>query len=300
MRVVLSIVALCALAMLRFGPADDDLYFETQVRPILKTHCFLCHGEGEKKEGNLDLRLVRFMARGGDSGAAIVAHHADDSLLHRRIAADEMPPGKKKLTPAEKETIRRWLNGGAKTLRPEPESVPADTPWTDEERSYWAFQPVRRPPLPAVAQPQLVQSPIDHFLLTKLEASGLNFSPSASPDSLVRRVWFDLVGLPPPPERVAQFKADPSPAAYARMVDELLASPAYGERWARHWLDVAGYADSDGYTENDPVRPWAYRYRDYVIRSLNDDKPFDQFIVEQGRALFELILELLRSVDVGA
>jgi hypothetical protein len=260
---------------------EPAVQFETHVRPTLKAHCFHCHGEEEKKEGNLDVRLVRFLLKGGDSGAALVPGKSGDSLIHQRVQADEMPPGDKKLSVQEKETLLRWIDQGAKTARPEPETIAEESPWTDEERSFWAFQPVRRPPLPQVQNGSAVRTPIDAFLLAKLEQQGLGFSPETDRRTLARRLSFDLTGLPLPPERVEAFVNDPSPEAYPRLVDELLASPAYGERWARHWLDPAGYADSNGYTEKDTERPWSYRYRDYVIRSLNDDKPFDQFIIEQ-------------------
>jgi hypothetical protein len=276
-----SILTLPLLVLAAVAVRAEELQFETHIRPILKTHCFQCHGDEEKHEGRLDLRLVRLMAKGGDSGPVIVSGKSSDSLMAKRIAADEMPPGKKKLTAAEKATLSAWIDQGAKTARPEPETIASDSQWTDEERGYWAFQPVRRPAMPVVQRPDLIGMPIDAFLLSKLEQNGLTFSSLTDRRKLARRLSFDLLGLPPTPERVEAFAADPSPDAYARLVDEFLASPHYGERWARHWLDVAGYADSDGYTENDRERPWAYRYRDYVIRSLNDDKPLDQFIIEQ-------------------
>jgi mono/diheme cytochrome c family protein len=281
------------------APAEAVRY-ETDVRPIFKAHCFHCHGEEEKPKAALDLRLVRSMLAGGESGPAIAAGSPADSLVYQRVMAGEMPPGKKKLSAGELATVARWIEQGARTVRPEPENTAA-AQWTDEERAFWSFQPVRRPPLPRVKQPQLVRRPIDAFLLAALEQRGLSFSPATDPRTLVRRLSFDLTGLPPTPAMVERFVADAqSPArsadAYERLVDELLASPAYGERWARHWLDVAGYADSDGYTEKDAERPWAFRYRDYVIRSLNADKPLDQFIVEQ-LAGDELLTPPYRNLD---
>jgi uncharacterized protein DUF1553/uncharacterized protein DUF1549/cytochrome c len=309
------------LALDKTGAAAP-LFFESHVRPLLKAHCWQCHGEEEKPEAGLDLRLVRFMSKGGESGPAIAPGLPDDSLIWKRVAADEMPPGKKKLSPQERSVLRGWLAQGAKTARAEPETVPAESPWTDEERSHWAFQPVQRPPVPAVARPELVASPVDAFLLQRLEngrgqapqnselavASGpcqpnqtppilnsavpdpllgatshaqMTYSPQADRLTLLRRVHFDLLGVPPAPELVEQFLADPSPDAWERLIDELLDSPRYGERWGRHWLDVAGYADSDGYTEQDPIRPWSFKFRDYVVSAFNDDKPFDRFVVEQ-------------------
>jgi len=265
--------------------AASPLYFETHVRPLLKAHCWQCHGEEEKPEAGLDLRLVRFMSKGGESGPAIAPGQPDASLIWKRVSADEMPPGKKKLSAQERSVLREWLAQGAKTARAEPDTVPAESPWTDEERSHWAFQPVQRPPVPAVARPELVASPVDAFLLKRLEAgqdgTALAFSPQADRLTLLRRVHIDLLGLPPTPELVERWLSESSPDAWEKLIDELLDSPRYGERWGRHWLDVAGYADSDGYTEVDPVRPWSFKYRDYVVSAFNDDKPFDRFVVEQ-------------------
>ena len=258
-----------------------ELFFESDVRPILKAHCFHCHGEEEELRGSLDLRQVRTMLAGGDSGAALVPGKPDESLLLQQIEQDDMPPVDKKLSASEKATIRAWLEQGARTRRPEGDSAPLATEWTDEERSFWSFQPIVRAPLPNVQRGELVSSPIDAFLLARLESESLSYSPETDRRTLIRRLSFDLTGLPPTPEEIEQFVNDPAPDALERLVDRLQASPAFGERWGRHWLDVAGYADSDGYTDKDPERPWAFRYRDYVIRSLNADKPLRQFIVEQ-------------------
>ena len=255
--------------------------FERDVRPILKAHCWQCHGEEEKPEAGLDLRLVRFLLKGGESGPAVVAGKTSESLVWKRVAAGEMPPKGKGLSEKEKATLSAWIEQGAKTVRPEPETIVAGSDWTEEERGYWAFQPVKRPATPAVQKPELVRTPIDQFLLSELEKKSLSFSSEADRRTLARRLSFDLWGLPPSPELVERFVADESSDAHERLVEELLASPLYGERWARHWLDTAGYADSDGYNETDRERPWAFRYRDYVTRSFNADKPFDQFIVEQ-------------------
>src|SRR5262249_38896304 len=147
--------------------------------------------------------------------------------------------------------------------------------------AFWAFQPIRRYPTPQVKQKEHVRTPIDAFALARLEDKGLSFSLEADRRTLIRRATLDLVGLPPTPEEVDYFLVDKSPDAYERLMDRLLESPFYGERWGRHWLDVAGYADSEGYTEEDPVRPHSYKYRDYVIRAFNEDMPFDRFIQEQ-------------------
>ena len=179
------------------------------------------------------------------------------------------------------DVLARWIDQGARTVHEEPASLPPGNTFSDEERNHWSFQPIRRPPLPEVRNPALVRSPIDAFLLAALEAKGLSFGPPADRPTLIRRLYFDLTGLPPSPAAVERFVNDSAPDAYERLVDELLASPAYGERWGRHWLDVVGYADSDGYSGMDSPRKWAYRYRDYVIRALNNDKPWNEFLVEQ-------------------
>jgi hypothetical protein len=192
-----------------------------------------------------------------------------------------MPPSEKKLTPAQINLLARWIDQGARTVHEEPASLPPGNTFSDEERNHWSFQPIRRTPLPEVRSPALVLSPIDSFLLAALEARGLSFGPPADRPTLIRRLYFDLTGLPPSPSAVERFVKDQAPDAYERIVDELLASPGYGEHWGRHWLDVVGYADSDGYSGMDSPRKWAYRYRDYVIRALNNDKPWNEFLVEQ-------------------
>jgi hypothetical protein len=302
MRILAPSAALFATLVLGGGllrAEEKPLQFETDVRPILKANCFACHGEEGEPKGGLDLRLARWIIRGGESGPAIAPGQAAESYLYQRIAADEMPPVKKKLTEREKAIILKWIDQGAKTARPEPETIAAESPWTEEERSHWSLQPVRRPSVPQVNQADQVRTPIDAFLLARLEEKGLGFSPPADRRTLIRRLSFDLLGLPPSPERVEEFAADERPDAYDRLVEEMLASPAYGERWARHWLDVAGYADSDGYTEKDPERPWAFRYRDWVIRAFNADMPLDEFVVEQlaGDELIAPPYENLSAAD---
>ena len=271
--------------------ADDDsnlidhpkskIHFETDIRPILKSACFHCHGEAGTNEANLDVRLVRFLISGGDSGAAIVPGDPEESLLFQRVRDGEMPPEEAhRLTPKQTGLIREWILSGAETLREEPESLEGAL-ITQEEASHWSFQPIVRPDPPNVKHRDLLTNPIDAFILNKLEAKGFTLAETADRRSLIRRVKFDLLGLPPTPEEAESFIADKRPRSYDSLIDEYLASQHYGERWGRHWLDVAGYSDSEGYTPEDVVRPHAWRYRDYVIKSFNDDKPFDQFIVEQ-------------------
>lgn len=257
------------------------LQFEKDVRPILKAHCWHCHGEEQELKGGIDTRLAGLLLKGGDSGPALVPGDHAGSLLYQRMASGEMPPGKKKASAEELALIARWIDDGATTARPEPETLAAGHSFTEEEKTHWSLQPIVEPDVPAVVHAELVRSPIDAFLLSKLEAKGLSFSAEADRETLIRRASFDLTGLPPSPEAIDKFVADPSPEAWSSLIDELLNSTAYGERWGRHWLDVAGYADSDGYNENDTERAWAWRYRDYVIRSLNADKPWNQFLTEQ-------------------
>ena len=266
----------------RVARADQWLTFERDVRPILKAACFHCHGEEEALKGGLDVRLVRLLTFGGESGSAIVAGDPEQSLLWQRIEADEMPEGPKKLSAGEKQMIRRWIEEGAKTLRPEPDRV-EDARYTPEELGFWAFQFPQRQALP---QPRgslhpVPAHPVDAFIVDRLRTEGLELSPEADRATLLRRVKLDLHGLPPTVEELQQFLADQSPNAYEKLIDRLLADPQYGVRWARHWLDVAGYAETDGNPANDQERKHAWRYRDYVIDSLNCDKPFDRFLVEQ-------------------
>lgn len=259
-------------------PIDRPLKYETDIRPIFRANCFDCHGATDEKEGELDLRQVRLMTKGGESGPAIVPGNSKESLLVDRIVSGEMPPGDHRVSEQDIRTIRQWIDQGATTARAEPEKIPRGLGITAEERSYWAFQPIHRPDVPAVKNVKQVKTPIDSFLLRKLESKGLAYSPDARKTELLRRASLDLIGLPPDPELLRDFLADQSPGAWDKVIDRLLDSPHYGERWGRHWLDVAGYADSEGDGNRDEVRTWSYKYRDWVIRALNQDMPFDQFI----------------------
>ncbi len=255
--------------------------FERDIRPILKAHCFDCHGEGEKLNGGLDLRLQRLMIRGGDDGPVIVPGKPERSLLFQKVQSGEMPKRDKKLIPADVALIQQWIASGARTARPEPTELGKGSGITEEERAFWSFQPIRQPRIPATKPKDRVRTPVDAFLVAAMAKQKLKFSPDAEKVTLLRRACLDLTGLPPTPAEVEAFLTDTAPEAYERLIDRLIDSPHYGERWGRHWLDVAGYADSDGYSDADPPRDYAYKYRDYVIRSFNADKPFDQFITEQ-------------------
>ncbi|PHR96486.1 MAG: hypothetical protein COA78_28745 [Blastopirellula sp.] len=275
----LLILILCANAFAK--EQKGSLTFERDIRPIFKEHCFLCHGEGNEREGELDLRLKRFALEGGESGPALVPTNHQESLLFERIADNDMPPGKKKVTKKQLALIASWIDQGAKTAREEPAQIDDVPLFTLEEQNFWAFQPIHKTKPPLVENQDRIRTPIDAFVLASLEKQGLRFSTEANKTTLIRRATFDLTGLPPTPKEIEAFVADESPEAYERLLDRLLASPRYGERWGRHWLDVAGYSDSEGFNESDVERKYAYKYRDYVIRSINTDKPFDQFIREQ-------------------
>lgn len=269
--------ALIALFVPAIAWAQAPPIFEKEIAPILQARCASCHGEKEQKNG-LDLRTVASMLRGGKSGPAIFPGSPERSLLFLQLAGNKMPPGKDKLSDAEKGLIRAWLDGGAKSTQDKatfPQIV--EKPITDRDRNFWSFRTPVRPPVPRSAE----ANPIDAFILASLQAKGLSFSPAANRHTLIRRAYFALIGLPPSPADVAAFVNDRTPDAWERLIDRLLASPQYGERWGRHWLDLAGYADSEGILDADYVRTAAWRYRDYVIRSLNSDKPYDRFLKEQ-------------------
>ena len=283
MKTSLSLLTLALTLTASLEAAEEKLTYERDVRPILKAHCFQCHGEEPDPKGGLDVRLRRFLIAGGDSGAAIVPGKPEESFLIERIRSGDMPPGddQAKNVPAkELALLERWISEGAITAREEPETITGSY-ITEEERSFWSFQPVVRPSVPGVRQADLVSNPIDAFLLKRLEENGFAFARRADRVTLIRRLSFDLRGLPPSPDEVQRFLDDDSPAAFGQLVDRMLASSDYGDRWGRHWLDVAGYADSEGYTTLDTIRPWAWKYRDWVIRSLNEDKPYDEFVREQ-------------------
>jgi hypothetical protein len=266
---------------------------------VFQSKCISCHGKWNREAG-LDLRTRESLQRGGKSGPALIPGKPEESLVYKRIAADEMPPRKdiygdaqyvRRVTADELEKLRNWITAGA-PAGPEEVLDVNDGPdplVRDEDRKFWSFQPPRRPVVPKVKNQQLVHNPIDNFILEKLEARGIGFSPEAKQLVLMRRAYFGLIGLPPSAEEVELYLNDSSAGAYEKMIDRLLASPHYGERWGKYWLDAAGYADSHGKIDPDRLRPHAWRYRDYVIRSLNIDKPYDQFLLEQiaGDELFD-------------
>ncbi len=277
------LASVCSLVLPASVFGLETPLFEKDVRPILKAHCFHCHGEEGETKGGLDVRLKRFLLKGGESGAAIIAGKPAESHLLELLKSGEMPKEKSKLSDKEIATIEQWILAGARTARPEPETLGPEHQFTEEERSWWSLQPIQQPAVPAKIDKR-ERNPIDAFVQSGFVKNGLTFSDEADAATLIRRMSFDLTGLPPTPEAVDAFVARSSvdrEAAYLELVETLLSSTAYGERWGRHWLDVAGYADSDGFVEQDTERKHAWKYRDYVIAALNADKPFDEFVREQ-------------------
>ncbi len=263
-------------------------FFESRIRPVLADHCYKCHSrQSEKVRGGLLLDTKDALRRGGDSGLAIVPGHPERSLLIKAVCYTDkdlqMPPKDQKLTDDQVANLRLWVKIGA----PDPRT--SDAPATNAlvwaaARKHWAFQPVVEPALPKIHRHKSwIKTPLDAFVLENLEARGLKPSPPADKRTLIRRATFDLTGLPPTPREVDAFLADKSKDAFAKVVDRLLASPRYGERWGRYWLDVARYADTKGLVNGQTSSrlPYAYAYRDYVIRSFNDDLPYNRFILEQ-------------------
>jgi mono/diheme cytochrome c family protein len=279
----------------RLGPGDGGAgpapgaVTQHDVIPILLRRCTVCHGL-RRQEGGLDLRSRSAMLRGGKSGPAIVPGKPAESRVIRKVRSGRMPPrdrlvevSVKPIEPAETDVLVRWIAAGAPevALAPDVATTTPDPVVSDKDRDFWAFRPPGPVAVPAVRHAARLRNPIDAFVLQKLEQKGLALAPEADRPTLLRRASFDLTGLPPEPAEVRAFLADRAPDAYERMIDRLLASPRYGERWGRFWLDLAGYADSEGKREQDLPRPHAWRYRDYVIRSFNADKPYDRFLLEQ-------------------
>ena len=261
-------------------------FFETRVRPILAENCYKCHSrQAERVKGGLFLDSRDGVLKGGESGPALVPGDPEKSLLIKAVRYTDpdlqMPPKGKKLTDAQVADLVAWVRMGA----PDPRTgAPAQKAGSDSSKKHWAWQPVKRSPVPEVKDHSWGQTPVDNFILAKLEEKNLKPNPIADKRTLIRRATFDLIGLPPTQAEVDAFLKDESPEAFAKVVDRLLASPHYGERWGRHWLDVARYSDTKGQVRRqreDPNYPYAWSYRDYVIRSFNEDKPYTTFIMEQ-------------------
>lgn len=282
---LLGVLGLCpgaAWAQTSAPAAAGKVRFETEIEPLLKARCQKCHA-GENPQGGLRLERRSDLLKGGESGPAIRLAAAESSLLWEKLASNEMPKEGGPLTATEKGLLRQWINDGAPGDEPDP--APGDTGTGvgtgKGSLDHWSFQPPARPAIPAVQQIALVRNPIDAFVLSALEAKGLTLAGEAGRAVLARRLAFDLTGLPPDPTLVQAFLADDRPEAVEQLVEALLAHPAYGERWGRHWLDLAGYADSAGVLAEDRPIPNMYRYRDYVVRAFNSNKPYDRFLQEQ-------------------
>jgi hypothetical protein len=271
--------------------ADDPAgveFFEQKIRPIFIDNCYKCHSQqSDKIKGGLLLDTREGLLKGGDTGPAIEPNDPDKSLLIKAVRyTDEnlqMPPKGKKLTAGQIADLEAWVKMGAPDPRVSQSGALGKVETIKEKAGkHWAFQSVKSPAIPPVKNKRWLQTPVDSFILFHLEGKGITPSPRADKRTLIRRASFDLTGLPPKPSDVEAFIADNSPDAFAKVVDRLLASPQYGERWGRHWLDVARYADTKGYVFEEERRyPFSYTYRDYVIRAFNEDLPYDQFIEQQ-------------------
>src|SRR3954470_2578662 len=275
-------VSAFAAEMERVSDAAGIEFFEKKIRPVLADHCYKCHS-GEKIKGGLQIDLRDTMRKGGKHGPAIVPGNPEKSLLLTAISYHDqklqMPP-KEQLTDAQVADFTQWVKMGAPDPR-DGKSVAARPAYDWEKaKQFWSFKPVVEPAVPQVKDAAWAQNSIDRFIHSAQESAGVTPVEPADKRALIRRVTYDLTGLPPTPDEVESFVNDPSPNAYSALIERLLASPAYGEKWGRHWLDVVRYADTSGCNSDYPI-PDAYRYRDYVIDSFNKDRPFDQFIKEQ-------------------
>jgi hypothetical protein len=282
----LFVLACLAAAKAEKKPSPEELaFFDKQVLPILEKNCFKCHS-ARKQRGHLRLDSRAAILKGGDLGPAVLLDKPDDSPLLKAIHYRdglEMPPSGK--LPAEKlDVLVRWVKMGLPYSPAKEEVVKApvhkEMTITDADRAYWAYRPMSRPAVPRVGAVSWTKNPIDAFILARLEEKGLHPAPAADRVTLIRRATYDLTGLPPTPEEIDAFVNDRSPDAYEKLVDRLLSSQGYGEKWGRHWLDLVRFAETHGY-ERDSPKPFAWRYRDYVIRAFNADKPYDRFVQEQ-------------------
>ncbi|MDP6794616.1 MAG: DUF1553 domain-containing protein [Verrucomicrobiota bacterium] len=270
---------LCGLILSLLGSTGGHSFaaqdFNRDVAPLLVRHCLECHNSSDLK-GELDLSQKAGVVKGGKHGAVLVAGKPSESLLLEKVSADDMPPDQP-LGQAEKKVLHDWIAAGAKWGISDKLDPFQFTTFKRGGYDWWSLQPVIRPAQPAVSQSSWVVNPIDAFILAGLEVKQLKPSAPADSRALIRRLYFDLTGLPPTVEQVAAFEANPTDAAYRRVVDDLLSSPHYGERWGRHWLDLARFGESDGFERNN-VRNNLWPYRDWVIRALNDDMAYDKFV----------------------
>jgi mono/diheme cytochrome c family protein len=309
LRALFTTLLLSGIALFAAEPSPADLaFFESKIRPLLAEHCYSCHSaRAEKLKGALYADSREGLLKGGESGPAIVPGDPDKSLVIKAVRSTDadlqMPPKNQRLSGRQIADLTRWVKSGAPW--PTPESAGASHPVksapeiTEKDRSWWSFQPIRRPQRSESVNSRSVISKrsgqstdsvntdslitgdsIDELIRAELAARGLKPNPPATKRELIRRAYFDLIGLPPTPEQMAAFEKDKSPAAWERLIEQLLSLPHYGERWGRHWLDVVRFAQSNGY-ERDGEKPEAWRYRDYVVKAFNEDKPYDRFVREQ-------------------
>src|ERR1051325_9827437 len=289
---LLGFACLAAIISVRTSSRAAELtkpqidFFESKVRPVLANNCYKCHStKAEKVKGELLLDSREALLKGGDSGAAIVPGNPDQSLLIKAIRYTDpdlqMPPKGDKLSDQQVNDLVAWVRMGA----PDPRTATAaQKDWKDPNAKHWAWQPVKKSPVPAVTDSTWCKTPVDNFIVAKLEEKGMKPGALTDRRALIRRAYFDLIGLPPTPDEVEAFVNDTADNAFEKVIDRLLASPQYGERWGRHWLDTARYADTKGeirQQREDRNYPFAWTYRDYVIRAFNEDKPYNVFIAEQ-------------------
>lgn len=266
---------------------EQTQFFQLKVKPILDQHCLRCHGSQPNPKGGLRLTSRAAVVHGGESGPAVSFEQPAESLLVQAINYEsyEMPP-QGKLPQAQIEILTEWVKQGLPGLPTEAdpaEKLPEKkaTPQVNAEtKKFWSFQPVKPPAVPEVPDPNWNRQAIDALIFSRLAAAGIQPNPPVEKAALLRRAYYDLIGLPPEPAAITAFLADNAPNSFEKVIDKLLASPHYGERWARHWLDLVRYAETNSY-ERDGIKPFVWRYRDYVIRAFNDDKPYDQFVREQ-------------------
>ncbi|MCA9098520.1 MAG: DUF1549 domain-containing protein, partial [Planctomycetaceae bacterium] len=274
----LVFLMLWGLGSVQFGAASEPIRYDRDIKPLLKERCAYCHG-ALKQEAGLRVDTADLLRKGGDSGSIVEPGKPDESTFIERITETEeslrMPPEGAPLKPEEIEKLKRWVAEGL--------NAPADEQPEKDPKDHWSFQPVHRPEVPQANLPGWNGNPIDSFIAQRLERAGLQPNPEADKATLLRRVTIDLTGLPPTEQELNTFLADDSPDAYDRVVDRLLASPHYGERWGRHWMDVWRYSDWYGRRSVPDVMnsyPQLWRWRDWIVRSLNEDKGYDRMVME--------------------
>jgi hypothetical protein len=287
MRILAAAFLILGFAVHAAEPTRSQIeFFENKVRPVLANHCYKCHSQkAEKVKGGLTLDTREGVLAGGNSGPVIVSGDPDKSPLIAAVRYTnpdlQMPPKGEKLSEAQVADLVAWVKMGA----PDPRVASvAQKTWVDPSKKHWAFQPVAKPEVPKVKDGGWAKTDVDKFIVARLAEKGMQPNPIADKRTLIRRATFDLIGLPPTPDEVRDFLNDDSPKAFEKVIDRLLQSPHYGERWGRHWLDTARYSDTKGEirrNREDPNYPFAWTYRDYIIRSFNEDKPYNVFVIEQ-------------------